>query len=218
GDERRPARLELWDERHVAERGRMAQFERQARVLSRLQHPRCLALRHFGVEDGRPFLVTDLADGKRLADELGTEALSVGRAIAIALQVLEGLRHLHAHGVVHREIGAETVWLGTSLTGEAVSIGPPQLVAGGDGRPDSRDDLYAVGLLLYTMCVGRAAPAAGVPGALYPTPRSLAPERGIGEATERVIMRAIAPSRDSRFQTAEDFIVALQRMGRPEPS
>src|SRR5213079_2955927 len=65
----RPARLELWDERHVAERGRMAHIERQARILSRLQHPRCLALRHFGVEDGRPFFVTDLAEGKRLADQ-----------------------------------------------------------------------------------------------------------------------------------------------------
>ena len=212
-----PARLELWDERHVAERGRLAQLERQARIISRLQHPRCLALRHFGVEDGRPFVVTELAGGKPLADQMGTEELTVPRAIAIALQVLEGLRYLHAHGVVHREIGPQTVWLGTSLTGEAVSLGPPQLTTASGDRADSRGDLYAAGLLLYTMCVGRAAPAAGVPGAVYPTPRSLAPDRGISEAAERVMMRAIAPSRDARFQTAEDFIVALQRMDRGEP-
>jgi eukaryotic-like serine/threonine-protein kinase len=216
GEQGRPARLELWDERHVAERGRMAQIERQARVLGRLQHPRCLALRHFGVEDGQPFLVTDLADGKALAGQIGAQELTVGRAIAIVLQVLEGLRHLHAHGVVHREIGPQTVWLGTSLTGEAVSIGPPRLAIGSD-RADSRGDLYATGLLLYAMCVGRAAPPAGAPGAVYPTPRSLAPDRGISEALERVIMRAIAPSRDTRFQTAEDFIIALQRMDPTEP-
>jgi hypothetical protein len=90
-------------------------------------------------------------------------------------------------------------------------------VAGGADRADSRGDLYAAGLLLYAMCVGRAAPVPGAPGALYPTPRSLAPDRGIGEATERVIMRAIAPSREARFQTAEDFIVALRRMDGTEP-
>jgi len=160
-----PARVELWDERHVAERGRMAQIERQARVVGGLKHPRCLSLRHFGVEDGRPFLVTDLAQGRRLAEVIGTEELTVGRAIALTLQVLEGLRHLHAHGVVHRELGPQTVWVGASLAGETVSLGPPQLAAGSD-RADSRGDLYAAGLLLYAMCVGRSAPVAGAPGAI----------------------------------------------------
>ena len=102
----RAARLDLWEARHLAERGRMAQLERQARIVRGLHHPRCLALRHFGVEDGRPFFVTELAGGKRVADELGSGELTVRRAIAIALQVLDGLRHLHAHGVVHREIAS----------------------------------------------------------------------------------------------------------------
>jgi outer membrane biosynthesis protein TonB len=226
----RAGRLDLWDARHVAERGRLAQLEREARIVSQLQHPRCLALFQFGVDGGRPFYVWEPAAGKPLGEELGKPELSVARALAIALQVLEGVRHLHAHGVVHRGLTADNVVIGGSLGGEAVWVGPLRMgvPAGGDrtfeapgdqafqppeqksGRPDHRGDLYAVGMLLYAMCTGRV-PSPVAAGTAYPAPRAVAPERPLEDALEKIVMRAIAPSPDARFQTADDFIEALQR-------
>jgi hypothetical protein len=211
----RPARLELWDQRHVERRGELARFEREARTLSRLRHERCLSVLAFGAHEGRPFLVSDLPEGKRLRDELGKGELTVTRALSLALQLCEGLGHLHRHGVVHRALLPENVWVVPSPTGEVLKLEPPRM--GQSAKLDQRADLHAAGMLLYMMCTGReptgevAAAIAG--GGPVPPPRAVCPERGIGEGLERVIVRAVAPSSDVRFGTADELMAALQSAG-----
>src|SRR4051812_527258 len=107
----RVARLELWDQRHVEGRGELARFEREARTLSRFRHERCLSLLAFGAHEGRPFLVSELPDARALSDELGKAELSVARAVALGLQLCEGLQHLHRHGAVHRALLPENLWV-----------------------------------------------------------------------------------------------------------
>ncbi len=195
------AKLELWEACHVASPGRLAQVEREARIVSRLRHARCLSLLDFGVHDGRPFLVWEDEAGKRLAEELGTPELTVTRSAAIALQVVEGVRHLHAHGVIHREVVADNVLLVSTIAGESVKLGPPRVGATGAGKTDHRGDLYAAGLLLQEMCARRAPPS----GVL-----------------DRLIRRATAPSSASRFQSADEMLAAFQGLvgepARPKPS
>src|SRR5947209_13378482 len=82
----RPARMELWDARHVERRGELARFEREARTLSRLRHERCFSIVAFGSHEGRPFLVSDLPAGTSLRDALGKPELTVRRALSLGLQ------------------------------------------------------------------------------------------------------------------------------------
>jgi hypothetical protein len=232
----RLCRLELWDQRHVERRGELARFEREARSLSRLRHERYLSVVAFGVHEGRPFLVSELPKGKALRDELGNAELTVTRAVALGLQLCEGLAHLHRHGMAHRVLLPEDLWLAPSPAGDLLKIGlphiaetqeddrtdatrhrlyrPPQRSA---ARLDQRADLYAAGMLLYVMCTGREPPdeviAATAGGAPVPPPRTVSPERGISEALERVILRAVAPAPDVRFGTADELIAALQSTG-----
>jgi|SRR5579871_573408 len=227
----RLARLELWDHRHVENRGELARFEREARNLSRLRHERCLSVIAFGTHEGRPFLVTDLPQGRTLRDELGTAELTVTRAVSLGLQLCEGLRYLHRHGAVHRALVPDNVWVVPSPMSDLVKIGPPRMVPMSDtsnamyagfylppersaARPDHRADLYAAGMLLYVMCTGRepsaeviAATARGEP---VPPPRNVSPERRVSDGLERVIVRAVAQSPDVRFGTADELIAALQ--------
>jgi hypothetical protein len=231
----RPARLELWDQRHVERRGELARFEREARSLSRLRHERCLSIVAFGAHEGRPFLVSDLPEARALRDELGNSELTVHRALSLGLQLCEGLQHLHRHGVVHRALLPENVWLARSPAADLLlKIGLPRIGQTADirdarrerfylppersaARLDHRADLYAAGMLLYVMCTGRepsgevVASTAG--GAPVPPPRAVSPERGISEELERVILRAVAPSRDVRFGTADELMAALQSAG-----
>ncbi len=230
----RLARLELWDQRHVESRGELARFEREARTLSRLRNERCLSVVAFGTHEGRPFLASDLPAGRALGDELGRADLTVTRAVSLGLQLCEGLRYLHRHGAVHRALVPDNVWVVQWPATDLVKIGlprmgqtnhtpdatraalylPPERSA---ARPDHRADLYAVGMLLYVMCTGGepsgevlAAIAGGAP---VPPPRAVSPGRGISEGLERVIVRAVAPSPDVRFGTADELMAALQSVG-----
>ena len=235
------ARLELWDARHVEQRGELARFEREARTLSRLRHERCVSLAAFGAHEGRPFVVTELPPGKTLRDELGKPELTVRRALALGLQLCEALQHLHGHGVVHRALVPDNLWVGPSPAADVLKLGLPRFgppadrVTGarpGDrlylpperlaARTDTRADLYAAGMLLYVMCTGRE-PAADVAATIaagepVPPPRAVAPDRGIGEGLERVILRAVAPAPDVRFKTAGELLEALQSAGARPPA
>jgi hypothetical protein len=197
-------RLELWDPRHVEERGELARFERQARTLSRLRHERCLSIVAFGAHEGRPFLVSELPEGRALRDELGKPELTLPRALSLGLQLCEGLRHLHGHGVVHRALVPENVW----CSAESLKIGVPLISSA--ARSDNRADLQAAGRLLYAMCTGREVPEGGGP---VPRPRTVGPERGISEGLEKVLLRAVAPSPHARFETADDLLTALESVG-----
>ena len=226
----RPARLELWDRRHVEGRGELARFEREARTLSRLRHERCVPLLAFGAHEGQPFLVSELPEGRTLRDELGKPELTVQHALALGLQLCDGLRHLHGHGVVHRALFPDNLWVGPSSGGELLKIGLPRFGQTADSatpvperlylpprrsgaRLDHRADVYAAGMLLYVMCTGREPAGDAVGGTSLPPPRVAAPDGGISEGLERVILRALAPSPDARFGTAEELMIALQSAG-----
>src|SRR5436309_9115245 len=68
--------------------GIVDRFEREARATARLNHPNCVALVDYGIEEGSPYLVMEYAEGKTLADLLDFGALGGRRSVHIAKQVL----------------------------------------------------------------------------------------------------------------------------------
>lgn len=83
---------------------RVARFEREARMLASLHHPRIASL--FGMEqdDGRHFLVMELVEGETIADRLRRGAMPAEEAVTIAVQIAEALEAAHERGVVHRDL------------------------------------------------------------------------------------------------------------------
>src|SRR3954453_11594186 len=75
--------------------GIVDRFEREARATARLNHPNCVALVDFGIDDSTPYLVMEFAEGETLSDILDHGALNPRRAVRIARQVLAGLSHAH---------------------------------------------------------------------------------------------------------------------------
>ena len=100
-------------------------------------------------------------------------------------------------------------------------------------KTDLRTDLYSVGIILYELCVGHKLFAAGdalkmLEMHIHETPvspRLAAQDRRISPALDAVVMRAMAKNRDERYQTADEFRLALEAtpegaaaIGRPSSS
>src|SRR5688572_8831308 len=83
---------------------RVDRLLREARAIARLNHPHICALYDVGHEDGLPFLVMELLQGKTLADELLKGPPPVDRAIAFGLQIAQAVDAAHTHGVIHRDL------------------------------------------------------------------------------------------------------------------
>jgi serine/threonine-protein kinase len=240
----RAVALKLLDERGAASPSAVARFEREARAISRLSDPRIVSILDFGVHGRRPYIVMELLRGRRLTEEIARGPLAPARAVAICGQILDGLRHAHGKGVVHRDLKPDNVMLVGDTPGEErvtildfglariisveePSISLPATVAGTPSymapeqcagrRVDHRADLYAAGVILYAMCVGKKPFVAADPKELFrlhrealpPSPRRAAPAQRLSEALERVILRALAKEPDARFFHAAEMRAAL---------
>lgn len=184
-DERSGARVAI-KYLHASQRASpvgVQRFEREARYLLALDHPKIVRALDFGYADGVPYLACELLDGLSLRDLLKTSgALPVPVAVAITLDVLDALGAAHAAGIIHRDVKPGNIFLPRpgvagparvidfgiaralerdgaehlTLTGEA--LGTPAYIApeqayGHEVRETA--DIYALGLTLAEMVGGQ---------------------------------------------------------------
>jgi formylglycine-generating enzyme required for sulfatase activity/dienelactone hydrolase len=100
----RDVALKVLPARFALDRGRLARFAREARVLASLNHPNVATLHEVLDVGGVPALVLELVDGQTLADRIAAGPLPPSDAIDIALQIAAALMAAHEHGVVHRDL------------------------------------------------------------------------------------------------------------------
>jgi serine/threonine protein kinase len=80
---------------------RLARFEREARMLAALNHPRIAQI--YGVEG--PALIMEFVDGEDLSQRISTSGrISIEDALPIALQIAEALEAAHEQGIIHRDL------------------------------------------------------------------------------------------------------------------
>jgi serine/threonine-protein kinase len=218
-----------------------ARFEREARMAARLAHPACVQVLDSGRSaDGARFLAMELIDGPTLRERLSEAGrFGVAGAVRIASELLGGLAHAHALGVLHRDVKPENVMLGTGaerdrvvlidfglaraegqagLTALGTCVGSPSYVAPerllGEAA-DARADLYAVGILLYELLAGER-PIAGASHEEIVRRQILARPRPVDELCPDVppwlaaaVQRALAKEPADRFSDADAMRQAL---------
>jgi len=81
-----------------------ARFNREARMLSQLNHPNICTLYDLGHEGDIHFLVMELIEGETLADRLARGPLPVDELLAAAGQMIDALAAAHRSGLVHRDL------------------------------------------------------------------------------------------------------------------
>jgi serine/threonine protein kinase len=157
-------------------------FVRESRATAAVEHPHVVTIHRVGEHEGLPFIVMQHLHGRTLAAhrrEAGRmpldEALRIGREIA------EGLSEAHGHGLVHRDIKPDNVFLegpkrqvkiidfglargmgddslSSHVTHDGAVVGTPAYMAPeriDAGVVDARGDLFGLGVILYELLADR---------------------------------------------------------------
>jgi serine/threonine protein kinase len=110
--------------------GSRERFEREARAISRLSHPRICTVHDVGVAEISgsevPYLVMELLDGETLAARIARGPLSIQQATAYAIDIADALIAAHRQGIVHRDLKPANVML-TSTGVKLLDFGLAQL-------------------------------------------------------------------------------------------
>ncbi|MGH1343948.1 MAG: serine/threonine-protein kinase [Nannocystales bacterium] len=223
----------------------VARFDREAAAASRLDHPNCVRTMDFGsTEDGRRYLVMEFLEGKDLAD-IVLEPMPPFRVVDLILQVLEGLAHAHAQGLVHRDIKNENIFVLGGESGEQVKLldfgiakvshgaGAGQLTQAGIifGTPhymspeqargekaDARSDLYSLGIVMHSMLAGDLPFHGDDALAILRGQISEEPPKlpdSVPGSLRHFVRQLLAKQPEERFTDAAAAIAALKRAASP---
>jgi len=86
-------------------------FEREARIISSLNHPHICTLFDVGMQDGVSYLVMEYLEGETLAARLKRSPLPFEEALPFAIQILEALAEAHGRDLMHRDLKPANVML-----------------------------------------------------------------------------------------------------------
>ena len=237
----RKVALKVMAERYSEDGEFVERFRREAQAAARLNHPNIIAVYDRGEADGRPYIAMEYLQGRTLKQVIQAEGpLPPERAIAIAMQVLAGLRYAHEHGVVHRDVKPHNVLVGDdgrikvtdfgiahagdpqmtevgSIVGTAQYLSPEQARGRGVGP---QTDIYSLGVVLYEMLAGRvpfegdSSVAIAMQHVSDPPPplRALAPD--VPESLALVVAHAMLKDPAQRYGSADEFAADLDRVRR----
>ena len=215
--------------------GLVQRFEREARMMAKLDHPNLVPVYAVGRTLSGPYIVMKLLTGMTLAEALKTRGrMSLEEVHLVTRQVAAGLQFIHDHQVIHRDIKPANIFIGpdghatlldlgvarhstSDLTGVGVLIGTPRYMSPEQirGEPaDHRSDLYALATVVYEMVTGQPVFDANSDFSLMrahidqppPDPSSFVE---VPPALASALLKGLSKSPADRFQSAKALAEAL---------
>jgi serine/threonine protein kinase/class 3 adenylate cyclase len=216
-------------------------FKRELCLARKITHKNVCRIHEFSRLNGTAYTSMEFVEGESLLSRLyRVGSLPLNEALEIARQICAGLREAHAQGIVHRDLKPGNIMLDRNGTVKIMDFGIARMIQR-DGpmtgtivgtpaymspeqaelRPvSSCTDIYALGLVLYEMITGVAAFSGDTPVAValkqireYPKrPREIVPQ--LSGAIEKVIMKCLQKEAAKRFQSVDEFEVALVKAAR----
>ena len=224
-----------------AEPNFLARFEREARIVARLDHPHIIPVYDYDHLDGHYFLVLKYVDGVTLRDILQGDRLPPDHVLGLMRPIAEALDYAHEQGVLHRDIKPSNILIdrrgipyltdfglarmirpGESTISVETMLGTPHYIAPeqavGNTDLDARTDVYSLGIVLYEMLTGRV-PFSGdssfsvVHDHIYtPPPSPREFNPDLSPGVEAVLLKALAKDPTDRYATASDMIRAYEQV------
>ncbi|HUF07737.1 MAG TPA: serine/threonine-protein kinase, partial [Rhodothermales bacterium] len=210
-------------------------FFAEARAASAIDHPNICTVFDVGeTASGQRYIAMAFYDGRTLKERIAEGTIGPDEAVAIALQIADGLAAAHARGIVHRDVKPGNILLTDSGTVKLLDFGVAKM-AGVDltvtnatlgtaaymspeqakGEPvDGRTDIWALGAILYEMLTGRRPfpgdyQQAVIYGILNEDP-DLGSLDAFDAAISRIVATALSKVKEERFEDAGAFAAELR--------
>ena len=232
----REVALKILHRRFAEDQEFVERFRREASAAAGLQHPNVVGVYDRGSHDGTWYIAMERLRGRTLKQLVVEEApLDQRRAIDLVSQILVAAGFAHRRGVVHRDFkphnvivadddsvkvtdfgiaraGASEMTETGSIMGTAQYLSPEQ--AQGQ-RVDARSDLYSIGIILFELLTakvpfsGESAVSIALKHVSEPAPAVSSLRPDVHPALEAIVARALVKDPGGRFQSAEEFVLAL---------
>lgn len=219
-------------------------FEREAKIIAQLEHSSIVPVYDVGEENNQPYFVMRYMSGGSLSERIKDHVFSIEEALKVIEHIAPGLDEAHSKGIVHRDLKPANILFTNrnvplisdfgiakfsqgeagNVTGSAI-IGTPAYMApeqaSGEGI-DGRTDIYALGVILYEMLIGKQPYKADTPLGLAlkhitePVPRILEANPNLPDWMEKVISTAMAKDPEDRFSTGVEMVETIKAFLRGE--
>ena len=123
----RDVALKVLPDTYAADAEALERFEAEARATAALNHPGIVSVYDVGVQDRRPYLVTELLQGVTLRTRMGSGPLDFATASRFAREIAVALADAHAKGIVHRDIKPENLFVTSAGTIKILDFGLAKL-------------------------------------------------------------------------------------------
>lgn len=222
----------------------LARFQREARVVAKLEQANIVPVYDFAEHNGAPYLVMKFVEGETLKARLARGPLTLEETLRVLEAMGAGLDYAHRQGILHRDIKPSNVMMARdggiyiadfglariALAGESTlstdaMLGTPHYMspeqAKGVKELDAGTDIYSLGVLLYELVVGRVPYSADTPFAIIhdhiytPLPPPRAANPNVPESIERVLLKALAKERVDRYADVAEMVLAFKKATIP---
>lgn len=159
---------------------RLDRFEREIEATTRLNHANIIRIVDHSSNEGRPYIVTEYCHGGTIANAAPYWRSDPVATLVVFEQILDAVHTAHSHGVLHRDIKPDNIFLKSAIGPPVVgdfglsiflesdnritetqeAVGPrlymaPELESGRVERVTTASDIYSLGKLLYWLFTGR---------------------------------------------------------------
>lgn len=220
-----------------------ARFQREARVVAKLEHPHIVPVYDYAEHEKRPYLIMKFIEGDTLKARLNQGPLTAQEIEKVVDSVGSALAYAHKQGILHRDIKPSNVLVakdgemyladfglariaqsGESTLSSDMIMGTPQYIspeqAMGKKELDDGTDIYSFAVMLYEMVVGQVPFSADTPFSIIhdhiytPLPLPQTINPSVPEPVQRVLLKALAKERADRHTNVTELVAAFKQAWR----
>lgn len=214
-------------------------FQREARLIARLEHPHILPIYDFDGGHEPPYIVMRFLDGGTLKEIMKQGSLPLDEVAYLVRQIGSALDYAHRQGIVHRDIKPSNIMIdrdgnafvtdfgiaratgssGSHITDSGMIVGTPDYMSPEQARSesniDARADIYSLGVVLFEILTGQRPFTSDVSMEVImkhinePVPLVCDRNPALPLELNVVLATAMAKKREDRYSSINDFVEAV---------